>query len=320
MKVICYLCAIIITLLTLSTNAHSSVPFQISFQGRLTNANGDSLTTNVYPMKFTLYSVPSGGDPLWQTTGYVPVLVESGVFVHILGSSNALPDSLIKCDSLFLGVQVGLDNEMTPRTHLGSTFFALKSAASDRAETAERAAYSDSAMVSLTAIWSDSADYAISAATSLTSDTALAVIGSGIYRRLAVDNVGGSVTITDGNFRQIGQTLSVGPGLVDSFIVVLVKIHCLLANARYAGVGASYSIRLSTTAGETVMDQGGLGSLSQVDAPFQIGQPYFLEIYYEPTLEEKLSGFEVKVYLSGSAQQFQGAANVVLQKAEVFGL
>jgi len=100
----------------------------IAYQGRLADANGIPLT-GTYNMIFRLYDAASGGTPLWteQWTGSNGVKVSDGLFNVMLGSLTPIPTSLVTDHaSLFLGITVGTDDEMTPRVQLGSVPFAVQ--------------------------------------------------------------------------------------------------------------------------------------------------------------------------------------------------
>jgi len=80
-------------------------------------------------MIFRLYDVTAGGTPLWeeQWTGSNGVQVSDGLFNVMLGSLTPIPQSVITGNStLFLGITVGTDDEMTPRVQLGSVPFAVQ--------------------------------------------------------------------------------------------------------------------------------------------------------------------------------------------------
>lgn len=98
----------------------------ITYQGRLTNSTGIALTGN-YPITFKLYSVASGGSELWSES-WPAVDVQNGLFQVLLGSITPLtPDLVTNHNSLWLGVQVGSDAEMTSRVQLGAVPFAMQS-------------------------------------------------------------------------------------------------------------------------------------------------------------------------------------------------
>ena len=100
----------------------------IAYQGRLADADGNPLT-GTYNMEFRLYDVPEGGVPLWEElwTGSNAVRVSDGLFNVMLGSLNPIPmDVVTGHDTLYLGITVGTDDEMTPRVQLGSVPWAVQ--------------------------------------------------------------------------------------------------------------------------------------------------------------------------------------------------
>ena len=100
----------------------------IAYQGRLADAVGAPLTST-YPMIFRLYSSASGGVPLWeeQWTGPNSVQVSDGLFNVMLGSLTPIPQNTITGNgSLWLGVTISTDDEMTPRVQLGTVPYAVQ--------------------------------------------------------------------------------------------------------------------------------------------------------------------------------------------------
>jgi hypothetical protein len=99
----------------------------VAYQGRLADTSGSPLT-GTYTMTFSIYNSATGGVALWeeQWTGSNSVSVSKGLFNVMLGSINAMPQSLFAGnDSLWLGIAVGADAEMTPRVQLGSVPYAV---------------------------------------------------------------------------------------------------------------------------------------------------------------------------------------------------
>lgn len=96
----------------------------ISYQGHLANQDGVPITGTV-SLVLSLYDVGTGGTPLWTENQAVPV--SSGIFSVQLGAVTPLPAALFLQDSLFLGVKVGADAEMTPRQRLTSTAYSVRS-------------------------------------------------------------------------------------------------------------------------------------------------------------------------------------------------
>ena len=100
----------------------------IAYQGRLADSSGNPLTQTLN-MSFRLYKAASGGAPLWteQWTGSNGVQVSDGLFNVMLGSLTPIPQSVITGNStLFLGITVGTDDEMSPRVQLGSVPLAVQ--------------------------------------------------------------------------------------------------------------------------------------------------------------------------------------------------
>jgi hypothetical protein len=88
----------------------------VSYQGRLTD-DSDNPVTGVKSMTFTIYD--GAGVSKW-TESHSAVQVNDGLFNVILGSQTALPDSVFTGDDRYLGIAVGSDPEMSPRTLLTS--------------------------------------------------------------------------------------------------------------------------------------------------------------------------------------------------------
>ena len=93
----------------------------LSYQGYLTDVDGTPLHGDV-GITFRLYSVPTGGTALWTEahTGGNTVPVDEGLFNVMLGSLTPIPSGVWDSDTLYLGVQVGPDAEMTPREMVGA--------------------------------------------------------------------------------------------------------------------------------------------------------------------------------------------------------
>lgn len=110
-----------------SANVPAEVPQVMPYQGRLADATGSPLT-GTYPMTFHLYDSPGlDAYPLW-TENYIgpnSIKVSDGLFNVMLGSLAPIPHTLLQeHSSLWLGITVDTDNEMTPRVQLGSAPYA----------------------------------------------------------------------------------------------------------------------------------------------------------------------------------------------------
>ncbi|MSR85254.1 hypothetical protein EXS71_02345, partial [Candidatus Uhrbacteria bacterium] len=114
------------------TKAANGINRQMTYQARLMDSSGVLVADAAYSLKLSLYDAASGGNRLWTATGTVatptalPVSVANGLLTVLLGDTsasggwqNALDDTIDwNSSTLFLGVTVGSDSEMTPRRRL----------------------------------------------------------------------------------------------------------------------------------------------------------------------------------------------------------
>lgn len=100
------------------------LPNILTYQGHLIDkGTGEPVADGKYDMVFAIYDDP---DPavttsLWSQTfaGTLGVIVQDGQFTAVLGGVPApFPQDLFSGQNLWLGVQVGTDAEMDPRTRL----------------------------------------------------------------------------------------------------------------------------------------------------------------------------------------------------------
>ncbi|MDO8462285.1 MAG: hypothetical protein Q7S98_05440 [Deltaproteobacteria bacterium] len=120
----------------------------LNFQGMLFNADQNVIDGTV-KMTFRFYDDSTSVASLWEETQSVEVL--GGVYTVALGSNVLLEDLLFDYDSLFLGLQIEGDREMTPRLEVVSVPWAK------RAEVAQVArSLDDDAVQALIAILSES--------------------------------------------------------------------------------------------------------------------------------------------------------------------
>ena len=112
--------------------AAAGINRKINFQGRVVN-NGASAGTNVtdgnYSFVFSLYSVASAGTSLWSevwNTGTSQIGITAGTFNVALGTYATFPPSIdFNSDSLYLGIGVSSDAEMTPRIQMAAVPYAF---------------------------------------------------------------------------------------------------------------------------------------------------------------------------------------------------
>jgi hypothetical protein len=90
---------------------------EINYQGKLADNLGSTVADGSYSIEFRLYTVASGGTDIWNETQ--SVTVTNGLFSVMLGSSTSL-SSVDFAQTLYLGVEIEADGEMTPRKILGA--------------------------------------------------------------------------------------------------------------------------------------------------------------------------------------------------------
>ena len=112
--------------LLVATPALAQVPLTMSYQGVLTDPSGAVVADGTYDLTFRLYTVASGGTAVWTEshTGANHVQVTHGGFGVLLGSLSSL-GAVTFNGELWLGIAVGTDPELSPRTALASSPYAL---------------------------------------------------------------------------------------------------------------------------------------------------------------------------------------------------
>jgi len=102
---------------TYTQPAFATITDYINFQGKITNPDGTNLSNGSYNFVFSIYTVASGGSNVW--TESKSLTITDGLFQTNLGDTTTLPGSVnFNSNSLYLGIKVGADAEMTPRVQL----------------------------------------------------------------------------------------------------------------------------------------------------------------------------------------------------------
>lgn len=126
-KIFCLLLLVIIPVSLMAL-----VPQVINYQGHLTNPDGSPVADGPYQMVFTIYDTPTGNPGIWYS-GSQAVNVENGQFTYQLGTVNQLADDIFTDTLRWLGIRVGEDPEITPRTKLTSVAYAYYALRADTA-------------------------------------------------------------------------------------------------------------------------------------------------------------------------------------------
>ncbi len=114
-----------LVILGTASMATADVPPQINYQGHLTDDSGAPLDT-VISMTFSVYNDSSMGSLVLWTETQTGVAVNGGLFDVLLGSVIPIPDTVFASDWTWLGIQIGSDPEIAPRTKLVAVPYAFR--------------------------------------------------------------------------------------------------------------------------------------------------------------------------------------------------
>lgn len=106
----------------------------IYYQGRLTDENGNPLADGEYSVTFSIYASSSAPTPIW-TSGEQDIKTAGGIFSYILGAVSPLPHSIFDDEVRYLGIKVGTDAEISPRSRLVAVPYAYRALKADSAAT-----------------------------------------------------------------------------------------------------------------------------------------------------------------------------------------
>lgn len=108
-----------------SAYAAAGIYEKINFQGKLVNTDGTNVADSTYSITFTLYDGSGGGATnLWDEVQNVTTT--DGIFRVELGSVDATIAAVdFNTDTLYLGIKVGSDTEMTPRVRFDAVPYAF---------------------------------------------------------------------------------------------------------------------------------------------------------------------------------------------------
>jgi hypothetical protein len=184
-------------LLGLAQPVLAAINPQIPFSGSLKDSGGALVADASYDMVFRLYSAPGGGSVLWTGTYSTgngnAVVVDDGVFRVLLGSGagNSLSGVNFNSDTLYLGITVGSDAEMTPRYRLGAAAYAFN------ADTVDGYTATDFIATTTTQTVSFRNGIGIASSTPATTANTLYNLGGALYwNGSAVQGSGGATTLS----------------------------------------------------------------------------------------------------------------------------
>jgi hypothetical protein len=284
---------------TMRISAALDVPQLISFQGRLTNNNRITVPDGNQNIKFGIYSASSGGTCLWSAAntdantatidcpgnapgGAVTVNVTDGIFYVLLGdttaSQNALPDSLFDNNAtLFLGITVGSDAEMSPRVRLASSPYSMQSGNADLLDAFNSSQTGGNNIVAVT---DGSGNLVLTGSVRVAGGQGISTSGAGALA-LGTSNAtsisigSGAVTATTfttdgtGDAEIVLPTGSIGGGeILDNTIngVDLADTIVVDGSALTYSLGGGVGYQISTSADSTIPVTVGIITTSQTNA------------------------------------------------------
>ncbi len=121
-KAFAFLMLVAIANLAFLSASFADVPMIVTYQGELTDSNGDPVN-GVHTTAFSLYESPEGGEPLWSESQEVEYT--EGLFTVWLGYNTAFPDEIFGAQ-LWLGINVDDQGELSPLIPLTSSAFSIR--------------------------------------------------------------------------------------------------------------------------------------------------------------------------------------------------
>jgi len=262
-------CAIIF-LFALSNQTNAAAPQLINYQGVLTDSTGTGLDTTV-SMTFSIYDAAVAGTLIWTETQGA-VTVTAGLFQVSLGAVSPLSEAEFGGPIRYIGITVGGDPEISPRTQIVTVAYAFHAEQADNADLATNALHADTA---------DFADTSARAGLSLLTEIAifadssrvadfLDTLSSEDFSRNGHSHGGGSNwSVSDSvlytnNFWGIarggaGNVLDGSQG--NAHTMVNLGVVCTTGPDLYATIGGGFE-NVATSNGSTI--SGGRGNLAGV--------------------------------------------------------
>jgi len=205
-------------LLVTAQVSFAAVPQMINYQGRLTDPGGAALDTTV-SMDFAIYDDSTGSVLKWAET-HPSVMVVGGTFSIILGTTVPIDDSVFNQPDRWLGVAVGGDPEIEPRTRLVSVGYSHRVSTVDGAAggiiSGDVSIQNDlfvSGQATIGPGHTNSGSYSFVAGDNNTASMDWSTVGGG-----ALNTASGVYTTVPGGFQNVASSLysTVGGGHADT--------------------------------------------------------------------------------------------------------
>lgn len=285
-----------LVLLGIAMSALADVPRIINYQGRLTDTEGNPVSDGSYYIKFVIYRSESGVDSLWSS-GFQAVTVVDGLFSYALGSNVSFPAGIFGPGiTPFLGITIGTDAEINPRTAFTSSAFAWHSNSADTATFASDVGDGSitDAKLAMGAVTQDKIDIDAVNSAHIQNGTILlqdieqnGAVANQIIKWdgsawVTAEDIGGDGDITEvtagdglaGGGESGAVTLSVEPDGITSIHIgddavgtsEIMDGSILLHDMNQNGAGANQVIKWDGSAWVTADDIGGDGDITEVTA------------------------------------------------------
>lgn len=227
----------------------------LNLQGMIFDRTGVPLNGAVN-MTFRIYDSIDASSPLWEDTQ--SVLFDGGIYRVLLGENNPFTTDLFGHESLYLGVEVEADGEMTPRLDFTSVPFAQQCELAVTAKSLEQDAI-DGLIVDL------KGDRGADGATGATGSTGMTG-ATGATGSTGATGATGDTGAT-GSTGATGATGATGsPGVVGAFVISYTggtnSENLSGGSDNYASLVAQLNPNITTTNGNATVQSGGEATLS----------------------------------------------------------
>ncbi len=116
---------------------NADIPRHIAYQGMLTDTVGNPRPDGKYEFTFSLYESSTGGTALWSQREIKHV--KQGLFSTFLGSVISFGPQIKFDKPYYLGIKIGIENELLPRIPITSVAYSFYSLKTDSALHAKKA-------------------------------------------------------------------------------------------------------------------------------------------------------------------------------------
>jgi len=229
---------LMVALFTLGLSpVNAASPKTINYQGRLTDPSGAPVPDTFLFVDYRIYDAPTGGTVLWDS-GLESIITKDGLFSAILGTSTIfpLPATVFSDTGRYLGITVGGDAEISPRTKLVATPF------SRTTETVPLNSITSPMIAPFTIVNNDIADNAVESF--VVQDNSLKAIDLFDEPGIASNNSSGSVGLTSSTMADIVTVTITTPA--PGYIFLQSKAYIVLTGTKLANY---VEMRISETAG-----------------------------------------------------------------------